>query len=59
MPNVFLLMILSNLVKNSLINEKKIESWVNDWLGFSLAKSLIVNGYEVYGSSTSIEKKRV
>ena len=27
------------------------------WLGFSLAKSLIVNGYEVHGSSTSIEKK--
>ena len=27
------------------------------WLGFSLAKSLINNGYEVHGSSTRIEKK--
>ena len=27
------------------------------WLGFSLAKSLIGDGYEVHGSSTSIEKK--
>ena len=27
------------------------------WLGFSLAKSLISDGYEVHGSSTRIEKK--
>jgi len=29
------------------------------WLGLSLARSLIKNGYEVHGSSTRIEKKEV
>ena len=49
-------MILSNLVKIHQLM-KKIGILGCGWLGFSLARSLIKDGYEVHGSSTRIEKK--
>lgn len=49
-------MILSNLVKIHQLM-KKIGILGCGWLGFSLARSLIKDGYEVHGTSTRIEKK--